>query len=59
MAKQASSASGTSKVTKWIAPSKGGYSAKSSRVVPSSIKRTPPKNPASSTYSSSTKGERG
>jgi hypothetical protein len=58
MAKQASSASSGAK-TKWIAPSKGGYSAKSSRVVPSSVKRTPPKNPASSTYSSSTKGERG
>lgn len=57
MAKQPSDASGASKATKWIAPSKGGYSAKTSRIVSSPIKRTPPKNPASSTYSSSTKGE--
>lgn len=47
MASATPSASGTSKTSKWIAPSRGGYSAKPSRLQPTK-KLTPPKSPASS-----------
>ncbi|MBG6219094.1 hypothetical protein IWX75_003585 [Arthrobacter sp. CAN_A6] len=54
---KASKASGTQNTPRWIAPSKGGYSGLTTSRNAGIQKRTPPKNPASSTRaSSSTRG---